>query len=78
MTTKAKVSAAMRDDLETHRGAATTDQGVEDALEHHVPSDAIVPRRVVLANESGKALVKRLKQSARPTDALRKLMSETR
>jgi len=54
---------------------------VEEALLHHLqalqelPTDIIVPARIVVSRESGERLIQRLALPARPSRKLRELMS---
>lgn len=55
---------------------------VEDALLHHLqalralPADVIVPPRIVVTAESGEAILKRIENPRRPTEALRQLLKQ--
>ena len=54
---------------------------IEDALNEHLdaleglPADAIIPTRIVLAEESGEEFLRDLESDEEPTEALRRLMS---
>jgi hypothetical protein len=77
------ISAETKEALEKYTRATGVKKArvIEDALRHHLqalrelPLDAIVHPRLVITRESGEVLAKHLKR-ARPTTALRKLMSE--
>ena len=54
---------------------------IEDALLHHLqalrelPADIIIPPRIVVDEETAKALHQRVEKPRRPTSAMRKLFS---
>lgn len=76
------VSDSTREQLERYAEAHGLKKGhlVEQALLHHLqalrelPSDIIIPARVVLSRKGAEALAARLARPARPTKALRDLM----
>lgn len=55
---------------------------VEDALLHHLqalralPADVIIPPRIVVTEESGETILKRIASPRRPTEALRQLLKQ--
>lgn len=76
------VSAATKDLLERHTRASGVKKGhvVEMALLHYLraleelPSDLVVPPRIVVSRESGDAVLRRLGSRSRPTKAMRELI----
>jgi uncharacterized protein (DUF1778 family) len=78
----APVSPETRDLLDRYVRSTGIKKGylIETALRHHLqaiqelPSDVIVPPRLVLSRRSGDELAELLASPGRPTRALRKLM----
>lgn len=77
------VSVTTKELLERHVRATGIKKGhlVEEALRHHLqalhelPTDVIIPAKVVVSRSSGEELANRLTSRQRPTKALRNLMS---
>jgi len=77
------VSVTTKELLEKHVRATGIKKGhlVEEALRHHLqalhelPTDVIIPAKVVVSRSSGEELANRLASRRRPTKALRNLMS---
>ncbi len=78
------VSVETKELLEKHVRATGVKKGylIEAAVRHHLealhelPTDIIIHPRLVITRKSGEALARRLKK-ARPSRALRELMSAT-
>jgi len=77
-------STKRRLDMFVRETGAKKGRVIEDALNAHLdaleelPADAIVPTRIVLTKESGARFLERLASAPEPTDALVKLMQESK
>jgi len=77
------VSTATRDEVERYSREHGVKKGalLEQALLHHLlalrelPSDIVVPPRLVLDPASGRKVMRRLKRPRKPTAFMKKLMA---
>jgi hypothetical protein len=77
------ISQATKDILERHTRATGVKKAyvIEMALLHYmkaldeIPADLIVPPRIVVDQETGANLLKRIKKPRKPTQAMRDLMN---